>query len=108
MAVTIVRGNVTPAPNTVTDLFTVPAGVFMGGTIVVKSRESVIRRYTISVAQGGVATNESQNVCKNRTVPAGKTVAYDIPTLLRGGDKVRVSTDGTAINFSIQQAVQVQ
>lgn len=108
MAVTIVRGNVTPAANTVTDLITVPAGMLMGGSILIKNKESVARRYTVSVAAGGAAAAATQNVCTNKTVPAGKSVSYTIPKMLIGGDKVRVSTDGAQVNFSIQGAAQTQ
>lgn len=90
-----------------TDLFTMPAGVSMQGCIVlVKNTETVARRYTIAIAQGGGAYAVGQNICTGQAVPAGRTIGYPIPMLLRAGDKCRVSSDGTAVNFSTQSAAQ--
>lgn len=107
MAVTIVKGNVTPSPGVMTDLFTVPASVSMQGCIVlVKNTGTVAQRYTIAIAQGGGAYAVGQNICTNQAVPAGKTIAYPISMLLQAGDKCRVSSDGTTVNFATQSVAQ--
>lgn len=108
MTVTIVRGIAAPAVGVVGDLITVPAGLVMGGVLVlIKNWDAVARHYTISVAVGGGATAVTQNVCTNRTIPPGKTIGYAMPLRLKGGDKIRVMSDGV-VTFTTQQAAQSQ
>lgn len=102
MAFTVVQANITPTANTVTDLFTVPAGKKMAGvTIMIANTGTADQVFSVAMAPAGAADDPKHYYCTNMKVLTGTMVPFTLPAAMQGGDKVRVKTDGSAVNFAV-------
>lgn len=92
----ILVGNIAPAPNTVTDLATVPAGRFVPDAVVmVRNQGATDQAVKVAVSPLGVTYDAAaHDIITWATIKAGTTLPVPVPFVLQGTDKIRVWTNG--------------
>ena len=95
-----VLGQVNTAPNTLTALYTVPAGTStVISTIAVCNQAASTATYSIAIRPAGAAINNKHYINYNTAIPANDTVTISIGITLASTDVVSVTASTATVSF---------
>jgi hypothetical protein len=97
-----VLGQLNPAANTLSNVYTVPAATqAVISTITVCNQLASNASYSISVSNNGVADNASHYIIRGGVVPAADSIGITLGLTLDASDQIRANTNSANISFNI-------
>jgi len=97
-----VLGQLNPAANTLSNVYTVPATTqAVISTITVCNQSASNASYSISVSNNGVADNASHYIIRGGVVPAADSIGITLGLTLDASDQIRANTNSANISFNI-------
>lgn len=94
-----ILGQLDPAADTLTDLYTVPAARAAIATVVVCNRSANATTFRISVAVAGAADDNKQYLYYNEPAEGNRSF-HSIPVTLAATDVIRVYADDATLTFA--------
>jgi hypothetical protein len=98
----LVLGQAKPAPATLTNAYTVPAGTSaVVSTITVCEQSGVATTFRISVAVAGAADSSAQYLAYDAPLDANEPLSFTLGITLAATDVVRVQSASGAVSFNL-------
>lgn len=97
-----VLGQLNPAANTLSNVYTVPAATqAVVSTITVCNQAATNASYSIAIAPAGATDNVKHYIVRGGSVPAADALAFTLGITLATTDQVRCNTNSANVSFNV-------